>query len=582
MNFIKEEHLFEGNGVCISNGKRYYKLADILIISDKKYYHIVFVKISNFYTLLIDDFKTYPTFDLLKEVLSKMLNIDFGKLPTGEEIDRMVLSELYDNLTPVNKSYKIKNYILKISDELPTQKKKAFFLNHNIPVSSGKIIFTGFDVVAEVYISQIYCDNTFKYDRLFSLSADNEIIVREMICLSSNNYKSGFIMDFITEKSYYLKKQLMEGAFSSNNINWSLQVIEYNINKGRDIPIEILIEGDKLSNAPKRFFIIFPISGIKIKNDIRFGLITFSNESGVDPERQEKMQRSTNKQIDCYAQIAVNDESLLKAVNSAIAFLNKTINLLKIILMDDTPMSMYGLKDNFNCWDYSIIQSNLQVNNHFYVEDVINSCNYAILSTENKKAPYSAEINSVFEHLLNDNNFLENYFYSESTKEKEDLLQSISWLNISYIKSDKNERIISLYNSIEFLVTGINGEKLETELEYSYGDEYKKFADSLEQLCNNIDSVKLKSRIEGIMNNALRGNSSLESKLRELINTLNISFEDYEWKLFKKLKNNRHKLIHNKKNNDKITHQELNELYHIISKVIIYKINLLCKGEQND
>jgi len=141
MNFIKEEHLFEGNGVYISNGKRYYKLADILIISDKKYYHIVFVKISNFYTLLMDDFKTYPTFDLLKEVLSKMLNIDFGKLPTGEEIDRMALSELYDNLTPINKSYKIKNYILKISDELPTQKKKAFFLNHNIPVSSGRIIF---------------------------------------------------------------------------------------------------------------------------------------------------------------------------------------------------------------------------------------------------------------------------------------------------------------------------------------------------------------------------------------------------------------------------------------------------------
>ena len=49
-----------------------------------------------------------------------------------------------------------------------------------------------------------------------------------------------------------------------------------------------------------------------------------------------------------------------------------------------------------------------------------------------------------------------------------------------------------------------------------------------------------------------------------------------------KLKNNRHKLLHNKKINTKITNRELNELYHIFAKLIVYKINALISGGNND
>ena len=52
--------------------------------------------------------------------------------------------------------------------------------------------------------------------------------------------------------------------------------------------------------------------------------------------------------------------------------------------------------------------------------------------------------------------------------------------------------------------------------------------------------------------------------------------------LFNKLKNNRHKLLHNKKINTKITNRELNELYHIFAKLIVYKINALISGGNND
>lgn len=57
---------------------------------------------------------------------------------------------------------------------------------------------------------------------------------------------------------------------------------------------------------------------------------------------------------------------------------------------------------------------------------------------------------------------------------------------------------------------------------------------------------------------------------------------DAEWDLFDKLKKNRQKLIHNKRISSPISNQELNELYHIFSKLIVHKINSLTNGENND
>lgn len=115
-----------------------------------------------------------------------------------------------------------------------------------------------------------------------------------------------------------------------------------------------------------------------------------------------------------------------------------------------------------------------------------------------------------------------------------------------------------------------------------YGSEYDTSIERIKKVVNEIQNEELRKRIDGVIKSSFEGNSSLQSKLESLIDRLPITFEDRDWKLFNKLKKNRQKLIHNKKISAPITNQELNELFHLFSKVIIYRIIDISNGEKND
>lgn len=78
--------------------------------------------------------------------------------------------------------------------------------------------------------------------------------------------------------------------------------------------------------------------------------------------------------------------------------------------------------------------------------------------------------------------------------------------------------------------------------------------------------------MKGIIKGAFSGNSSVKSKLEILTQKIGLTMSESDWVLFDKLKNNRQKLIHNKKVDKQISSQELDELYHLVSKIIIYSI----------
>ena len=62
-----------------------------------------------------------------------------------------------------------------------------------------------------------------------------------------------------------------------------------------------------------------------------------------------------------------------------------------------------------------------------------------------------------------------------------------------------------------------------------------------------VENEKLRERISGAIKASFDGKSSVQSKLETLIARLGVKFEDRDWELFDKLKKNRQKLIHNKK-----------------------------------
>ena len=144
------------------------------------------------------------------------------------------------------------------------------------------------------------------------------------------------------------------------------------------------------------------------------------------------------------------------------------------------------------------------------------------------------------------------------------------------------ERVIALYNSVEFLVTDQKGNTLSQELQALFGEEYISSMIEIEASVAKIENEKLRERISGAIKVSFEGKSSVQSKLETLIARLEVKLEDRDWVLFDKLKKNRQKLIHNKKVSSPITNQELNELFHLVSKLIVHKIVAISEGGYND
>ena len=382
-------------------------------------------------------------------------------------------------------------------------------------------------------------------------------------------------LSFSTEHEHYLMSTIMQKTLLGGSVFWAFEITKHLTNLERDIPIEMKIAGVKPQSC--RLFFVFAIYGLSIQYDLRFGLVTFSNDSGIDNERTLKFLELTTLKPDCYAQVTIFENDINKAIINAKKSIKKAIELLQIVMLDDSTTFFFETQSNITeNWDQSQLTTRLDIADYFYVEDVENNINYAIVPGKQTETKTSVQISNNLFDLLNNENIIENFFYLED-KKNDDLLQSIFLLNQSYIVKDKKQRIICLYNSIEFLVTGESGHKLSEELS-SY-NEYQQVMTCIGKVVEGIKNEELRNRMSGAINSTFSGNSSVKSKLETLVKKIGLQLLEKDWALFDKLKNNRQKLIHNKKVQDEITNQELDELYHLISKIIINNIVFVTNKE---
>lgn len=581
MSFIKCENLFTTSVVSI-NGKKGIKYADFIFGEGKRYWHAVFLKLNNFYTIMMDDFQTYPNLEIASKVLNILLEENI-KVSVSEIIDTKRIKSILTLLNPSNNYYKVGNYIVKISEGNVPYKKNEFFLNSLIPLAQMNVCIFNMGIRLEITIANENKKQLEKYDKEYFVSVENEIVFKELMCLNAFPENNNIVLKLVSKHEYFMNHSQIKNMNISGNFFWNLQVVEYFINKDRDDPIEIKIEDKILNVGKKRYFFLFSVQGLKIKSDVRFGLVTFSNESGIDIDRENEYTAILNKSDYCYAQVAIVSDSLRMATEEAVKVIDKAIFLLQIILLDDSPQLFFNTRETYRPWEFKMIGSTLTVDELFYVENVINNEEYAILNHKRNFINQFITVDEDTLNLLNKDNILEDFFYLKtSPREKklaDDLFQSIVWLNVSLKTDDSKERIIALYNCLEFLVTGEKGRLLSQELHLAYGSEYDDTIEKITNVINEISNTELKNRINGIIVSSFNGNSSLQSKLEALIERLPIMFEEKDWELFNKLKKNRHKLIHNKKISAPITNQELNELFHLFSKVLIYKIIDSSKGE---
>lgn len=580
MGFIEKEHLYKTGGLLI-NGKQGFKYADVIVGCGGDYYHAVFLKHQNFFTIMMDDYQTLPSLEIASKVLTMLSEADITG-PVPEKIDKDKIKNLLLSLNPDQNYYKIGNYIVRTAEKLLPCKKAKFLLNSIIPITNMDACITNMGTMLEIVINNENKCKLDRYDKLFFISAGKETIFRELLCVKAYPDNDNIVLHFVTEHEYFMKHSQMNGVKINGNSLWTMQVLEYLLNRDRDNPIEMRFEDHPINVSKKRFFFLFSIKGIEIQNDVRFGLVTLSNESGIDAVREKEYAEMLSEGNDCYVQIAVVNDSLRLAAEEAAVMVDKAITLLQILLLDDSPRGFFNTKDRYKLWDFKTLNSSLSINEHFYVEDVLNTQQYAILNRKNKTIIQPIVIDEDFSDLFNKENVLEDFFYLTQNKAVNDLLQAIVWLNTSMKSQYLKEKVISLYNCIEFLVTGEKGNLLSEELHLAYGSEYDTSIGKIKKVVSEIQNEKLRDRINGVITSSFEGNASLQSKLESLIERLPLTFGVEDWALFDKLKKNRHRLIHNKKISSPITKQELNELFHLFSKVIVYKIIDLNNGGSND
>lgn len=230
MDFIKKEHLNTNGGLLI-NCKNGFKYADIIIGYRKDYYHAVFLKLQNFFTILMDDYQTIPTIEIATKVLTLLLEVDMTG-PSSEKPDKEKIKQLLDSLNGNQKYYKVGNYIVRIGKNSVPYKKALFLLNSAIPLLNINACITNKDTTIQAVVSDENRSKINKYDKLFFISVDGEMIFSELLCITAHPDNDTVILDLVTEHEYYMKhSQMGELKFSGNKL-WAMQIMDYTLNWG--------------------------------------------------------------------------------------------------------------------------------------------------------------------------------------------------------------------------------------------------------------------------------------------------------------------------------------------------------------
>lgn len=151
----------------------------------------------------------------------------------------------------------------------------------------------------------------------------------------------------------------------------------------------------------------------------------------------------------------------------------------------------------------------------------------------------------------------------DPTQEEKNLIQTLHWLRRSIQEGNKKDKLIDLWTSFEFLISGINIDNLFTE------------QDKIE-----LKNIISKTYLDTFQKNAMEGkidmlnDPPLLSKFRKLIEDLDVIFSQDELNILKVTRNKRNDLIHGRRDIE-VKDLELTKMRTIIEKILLAKINRL-------
>lgn len=140
------------------------------------------------------------------------------------------------------------------------------------------------------------------------------------------------------------------------------------------------------------------------------------------------------------------------------------------------------------------------------------------------------------------------------------LLSSIHWLRLGIFSQNLIERLMFLYNSLEFAIADLSGEKPFSK-------------DELKQLRQNITSLSLNAKQQKKVDWAFGdlNKSSLNEIITQFCNNEGISMTSEEWNIVKKCREKRNDVIHGKKDVI-INSDETDKLQTLIERILLKRL----------
>jgi hypothetical protein len=320
-----------------------------------------------------------------------------------------------------------------------------------------------------------------------------------------------------------------------------------------------------VNNNLRDFVIILPVQNLIINDEFKIGKVTFYQI--FDSHDDEIIRKSDTGRKELIwsgnfprAKIIIKSKSFYEALLKGFSEISKSIDVMS--LRTDLSIPNIKIKDKKNNFNYSYFKNlvSVKIPRVVYCREKdtlahtffnLDANSERVLSLELEPMKYFEEITKLFEDLLIKENL---------TQKEKNIFQSLHWLRRAMQEGKNKDKLIDLWTSLEFLVSG-------TKVKKEFSKDDKKI---IEDFVNESGFSEVQKRAILSKINMLN-DSPLMIKFNSLTELLNIQFSEEELEVLKSTRRKRNELIHGLKDIE-VENSELNKLRTIIEKIIINKV----------
>lgn len=500
-----------------------------------------------------------------KKVIDNYNNYKFVYL---EENDNKIAAENTSKVyEPLNKNFK---FCISGYDFIEGVKVDNFL--KSIPSSMG---FTHANVCLDMEMPQnlAFKDIDFKDEVLLIDIESEKIVFRGYV----EEYTSSNHLAFLRLRDQMLKMEIGKTTMEFYQISPAdqFQIVLDHSNSDYSLNLEFKPVGIEHNTNTRKFIVITPIHNLIIDNILKIGSVCFYQEhNSIDDRfiRNSELVRNDDDWNGNFprAKVIVEANNYYSAAKIGYKNISTAIDILA--LRSDLAFPKIPLpKETDFVFNHYQHYSRVLLSEWVYCRDttspqqghIITKLNSVIdnqLSLPHDSQRYMNNLEKIFERLITN---------EDLSQEEDNFIQSLHWLRRAIQTNNKKDKLMDLWTSFEFLISGSPDPEM-------FSKQEKKKLRRLVDLNKELSDSQIK-----LLKNAINNInfSPLMKKFESLLSEIGLQFSEWEMGVIRSSRNNRNSLIHGRKDVE-LNDYELDKMTSIIEKLLIYKLK--SKVPQNE